>query len=96
MRSTEAFAIALGRVHCPGGVCSAHNLRFRRPVPCRGAARAFGARLLVFSEKQTFSHEHAYLALQRVRCATTQPLGVGRPARRPTWVVVLAARRAAD
>ena len=66
MRSTEAFAIALGRVHCPGGVCSAHNLRFRRPVPCRGAARAFGARLLVFSEKQTFSHEHAYLALQRV------------------------------
>jgi hypothetical protein len=66
MRSTEAFAIALGRVHCPGGVCSAHNLRFRRPVPCRGAARAFGARLLVFSEKQTFSQEHAYLALQRV------------------------------
>ena len=37
-----------------------------RAVRCRGAARAFGQRLLVLSEKQTLTRDNVYLPVQRV------------------------------
>jgi hypothetical protein len=47
-------------------VHSSDKPRFRRPVLCRGAARAFDRGLLHFSEKQTVHLHNAYLAVQHV------------------------------
>ena len=58
--------IALGRV--TQTICSWVSLepRFRRPMPCRGCARAFDRGLLHFSEKQPVHVHNVYLAVQHV------------------------------
>ena len=65
-RTTCAFAVKIGRVHCANGVPIAHACPPGAPVRSRGSGGSFARGKLLFSKKLTTAAAKGFLLLQQV------------------------------